>query len=646
MHPSKVAGGGYLKVNVLDRVTRVLDKIGAYSRWPNYIGAAAIFFMVALTFADVIMRYLFNSPISNAKEITEVTLVIAVFMSIAYTYYLKSHVSVDVVTGKLGANGRVITDFIIAVIGLAMFIIIIWQSAVLTQQYFINGTVHGRVLLIPAWPFAGIITLGCIVMGFLLLRDILGSLYQALKSDFKVYQWLLMFGVPTLFLFLAAFWIQQDLWKLSLPVVGVIGVLAVLVLLLTGMPVAFALYIPAFLGVAHIRGWETALRSVGRELWGNSSDFIWVTVAFFVLMGYFCLHARFGEDLYVLFHRWIGRLPGGLAMATAASCTGFAAIVGDSVSSIATMTSVAMPEMKKYKYDNRLSTGSIAGGSIIGPIIPPSIPFIIYGILAQVSIGKLFVAGIIPGLLLGIAFIITIYIWCRINPLVGPRGEGATWRERIISLKGIGPVLALFLLVIGGIYGGVFSPAEGGAIGAVGALVFGLIMQRFTWKSFGLSLLDAAKVLSMLLLIVNGAVFFTRFVAWCNLSGAISDVMTGLGLSQSVTILIILAIFFVLGFIIDVLTLTLIGVPIMHPIAVGLGADPIWFATMMVLVLILGSLTPPVGINLFTMKGMAPDIPIGTIYKGALPFVLAAVVIVAIVFVVPATATWLPGILK
>jgi tripartite ATP-independent transporter DctM subunit len=633
-------------VNVLDRVTRVLDKIGASSRWPNYIGAATIIFMVGLTFIDVIMRYLFNSPISNAKEITEITLIIAVFMSIAHTYYKKSHISVDVVTGRLGDKGRLVMDFIIAIIGLAMFIIVIWRSIDLTIYYHLNGTVHGRVLLIPAWPFTAVIAFGCMVMGLLLLRDLLSDISQAIKSDFKVYQWLLMLGVPICFFVLAAFWIQPDIWHISLPIVGVIGVLVALLLLLTGMPIAFALYIPGFLFIAHIRGLPSALNTVGRELYGNSSDFIWATVAFFVLMGYFCLHARFGEDLYVLFHRWIGRLPGGLAMATSASCTGFAAIVGDSVSSIATMTSIAMPEMKKYKYDNRLSTGSIAGGSIIGPIIPPSIPFIVYGILAQVSIGKLFVAGIFPGLLLGLVFIITIYIWCRINPKVGPRGEAATWREKIVSLRGIGPVLALFLLVIGGIYVGAFSPSEGGAIGAAGALIFGLIMRRFTWRGFGESLLDAAKVLSMLLLIVNGAVLFTRFVAWCNLSGAVSNAITGLGLSQSAAILLILALFFILGFIIDVLTLTLIGVPIMHPIAVGLGADPIWFATLMVLVLILGSLTPPVGINLFTMKGMAPDIPIGTIYRGAFPFVIAAAIVVVIVFLLPPLATWLPGILK
>lgn len=332
-------------------------------------------------------------------------------------------------------------------------------------------------------------------------------------------------------------------------------------------------------------------------------------------------------------------------MATSASCTGFAAIVGDSISSIATMTSIAMPQMKKYNYDNRLSTGCIAAGSLIGPIIPPSIPFIIYGVIAGVSIGDLFAAGIVPGLLLGIAFCITIYVWCRINPRMGPRGEVSTWRERVVSLKGIGPILALFLLVIGGIYMGVFSPSEGGAIGASGALIIGLAMRRFTWKSFWQSLIDAAKVLSMIILIINGAILFTRFVAWCNISDLVADFMNGLGLSYHFVVLIVLAIFFILGFFVDIMTLTLITVPVIHPIVVGLGADPVWFAMLVLLTLNLGALTPPVGLNLFTMKGMAPDIPIGTIYRGAFPFIVAAVLVIAIVFVVPILATWLPGLL-
>jgi tripartite ATP-independent transporter DctM subunit len=632
-------------MNLFNRAISLLENIGVFSRWINNIGAAVIMLMVSLTLADVIARYVFNSPITGAKEITEVLLITAVFFTIAHTHNKKGHVSVDVVTGKLGSKSSVIIDFTTSILATAMFSIVIIRLSILNQGQIATGAFVADAFHILAAPFSAIMIFGCIMMTLLLIRDLLVDVVKAGKLGFKGYHWLLMLGIPVALLVLASFWMQPDLWDMKLTTVGIIGLLVFLILLLSGIPVVFALLIPAVVFIAHIRGIDPAFNIMAREIFATSATFVWATVAFFVLMGYFCLHARFGEDLYVLFHRWIGRLPGGLAMATAASCTGFAAIVGDSISSIATMTSIAMPEMKKYNYDNRLSTGCIAAGSLIGPIIPPSIPFIIYGVIAGVSIGDLFVAGIIPGLLFGLVFCVTIYIWCRINPKMGPRGEGATWQQRVVSLRGIGPILALFILVIGGIYMGVFSPSEGGAIGASGALIIGLAMRRFTWKSFWQSLIDAAKVLSMILLIINGAVLFTRFVAWCNISDLVSDTVTGLGLSLTSLVLLTMAVFFVLGFFVDVMTLTLIGVPIIHPIAVGLGADPVWFAMLVVLTLNLGALTPPVGLNLFTMKGMAPDIPIGTIYRGALPFIVAAVLVIAIVFLVPILATWLPGLL-
>jgi tripartite ATP-independent transporter DctM subunit len=632
-------------MNVLDRVIRVLENIGVFSRWTNYIGSAVIMLMVGMTFADVIMRYLFNSPITGAMEITQVLLIAAVFLAIAHTHNQKGHVSVDVVTGKLGAKSSLIFDFTTNILATVTFIIVVIRLSILTQDYAATGAFQSDSFHILSAPFSAIMVFGCLMMTLLLIRDLLVDVVKASKIGFKGYHWLLMLGVPVGLLVLAAFWMQPDLWEMSLTTVGIIGLVVFLVLLLSGIPVVFALLIPAIIFIAHIRGIDPAFKILGRDMFSTSGTFTWATVAFFVLMGYFCLHARFGEDLYVLFNRWIGRLPGGLAIATAASCTGFAAIVGDSISSIATMTSIAMPQMKKYNYDNRLSTGCIAAGSLIGPIIPPSIPFIIYGIIAKVSIADLFVAGIIPGLLLGLAFCVTIYFWCRINPKMGPRGERATWRQRVVSLRGIGPILALFLLVIGGIYMGAFSPSEGGAIGASGALIIGLAMRRFTWKSFWQSLIDAAKVLSMILLIINGAILFTRFVAWCNISDLVSHAIIGLGLSYHGVVLLVLAVFFILGFFVDVMTLTLIGVPIIHPIAVGLGADPVWFAMLVILTLNLGALTPPVGLNLFTMKGMAPDIPIGTIYRGAIRFIFAAVVAIAIIYLIPTLATWLPGLL-
>jgi len=633
----------YQTMNTLDKVIHILDYVGVFSRWVNAIGAVIVFILVGLTFVDVIMRYLFTNPINSAFEITAVLLITAVFFTVAHTQNQKSHIRVDVITSKLGPKRFLIFDFFNNLMGTWLFALIIWQTINLTVFFYGRHSYHADSLQWLSWPFAAIIVFGSVLMELLYLRDLLKNISEALKARLAWYHWALMLGIAVLLIVLAVLWAQKDLWQVNLATVGFIGIITFLVFLLAGIPIWLSMLLPAFFFIANIRGLDPALNMLGRGLYTNTGQFVWATVPFFVLMGYFCLHSRIGEDLYVLVYRWIGHIRGGLAIATTTACTGFAAIVGDSISSIATMTSVAMPQMKKYKYDDRLSTGAIAGGSIIGPIIPPSIPFIIYGLITGVSVGKLFIAGIVPGLLLGLAFAIAISIWCRINPKIGPAAERTEWRLRVRSLTASAPILILFFLVIGGIYGGVFSPSEGGAMGAVGALIIGLVMRRFTWQKIWQSLLDTAKLLAMLLLIVNGATLFSRFVAWCNISGSVSDALTGLGLHGMALIIVIFVLFTILGCFVDVLTLTLIGVPIVHPIAVAQGADPLWFALTMVLVLILGSLTPPVGINLFTMKGMAPEIPMGTIYRGSIPFNIAAVIVIALCVAFPVLVLWLPG---
>jgi tripartite ATP-independent transporter DctM subunit len=378
----------------------------------------------------------------------------------------------------------------------------------------------------------------------------------------------------------------------------------------------------------------------------NSGSYSWSVLPFFVTMGFVCLFARFGEDLYQAAYKWVGHIRAGLSVATISACTGFAAIVGDSLSSTATMGSVALPQMKKYGYDDRLSAGAIVSGATLGPIIPPSVAFIMVGVLTGISIGDLFVAGILPGIVIASCYIVTIYIWSRINPKIGPAGEKTGWKARIISLRAGGPVLALFLLVIGGIYMGVFTPTEGGAIGAVGALFIGLIMMRFNWTRIYQTFLESGKVISMTFIILIGSIMFTRFAAWCNLSNTLQDAILSMGLSSTLFMIVILAVFLFLGFFIDLPPLLLIGIPLVFPIAEAMGINPIWFGVITVIVINLGALTPPVGINLFVLKGVDKTIPIGKIYAGALPFVAGTIVAVVIIFVAPALTTWLPGMLR
>jgi tripartite ATP-independent transporter DctM subunit len=634
------------QVGGLKKTIHILNKVGEFSRWTNIIGLSGFFIMVVLSFVDVIMRYFFNSPIRYVSELIEVGMITSIFLAIAYTQNQKGHISVDVIVSRLTPKPRVILEFITTVLGLGIFAIIIWQNVVEIPFVLANNIVHTQSFPVSKAPFLALIVLGCSILWIFLVRDLLVKIVEARELGMSWYNWLLMFSIPALILVFAMLWAQPTLWQMSYITVGFIGIIALLVLFLMGMPISFSLFLISFLFVGHIRGANIAFDIIATDFYRTAGTYSFSAVNFFVLIGFFCLFAAFGVDLYRAAYKWIGHIRGGLAIATIGACTGYAAIVGDCISAVATMGSVALPEMKKYNYDNRLTTGCICAGAILGPIIPPSVTFLFYGLFTHMSIGDLFVAGIIPGLITAILFIVAVYIWCRISPSAGLAGEKSTWRERIISLKATTPVVILFILVIGGIYKGVFTPTEGGSIGAGIVFLLSLVMRRFTWKSFTGAMLDSGKVISMIFLIVIGGVMFTHFMAWCNMSDTITKYIASLHLAPVVYVIATLIVMFVLGCFMDIMPILLIVVPILHPIAVSLGIDPIWFAVLVVLDINLGSLTPPVGIVLFVMKGIAKDIPMDTIYKGTLPFVVGSVLAMAIVFVAPSLATWLPSVLK
>ena len=628
----------------LNRVIGIFDRVGVFSKWINIIGAAVIFLISGLVFVDVIMR-LFDRPIRGVTELVEVMVITAVFFGVAHTYNEKGHIGIDLITSKLSDKGRLVQGFVTNLIGLGLFAIITWRTLVQTLFYAENNVMHGYVA-IPVTPFSAIIVLGCTVLCLLMIRDLLLNINTALKLGLSRFQWLLMAGIPILVLVLAGLWVQPDLWEMSLVIVGLIGIIFSLAFFLTGMPISFVLILTSFLFISHIRGLPTGLDALGVGFYRTTGNFMWSVVAFFVLMGYFCLYAGFGKDLYLTAHRWIGHRLGGLAMATVGACTGFAAIVGDTLAAVVTFGSLALPEMRKYKYDDRLATASIIAGAALGPLIPPSMAAIIYGLLTQESIGTLFIAIILPGLVLSLGFILIIYFWCRRNPNLGPRAERSGWRERFGSLKSITPVAILAVVVVGGIYTGQFSPSEGGAMGAFCAIIIGLVMGRVNRKNFTQTLLESAKVVSMFFLIVIGAVMFAQFMAWCNVPQAATTFINDLGLPPLGVELFIVLVMYFLGFVIDAGPLLLVGVPIAYPITTALGADPIWFAVCVILATTLGTITPPVALNIFALKGVAKDIPIGVMYKGILPFVAVSLAVLTLIFFVPYLSTWLPNLLK
>jgi tripartite ATP-independent transporter DctM subunit len=629
----------------LKKIIDVLENIAVFCRWTNIVGVAALFLMVSSTFVDVIMRYVFNSPIRYVGESVGIMMMIAVFLAVAHTQNMKAYVKVDVITALLKPKTNVVVEFINSVLGLCIFAIVIWQSVIEVMWVVENDVIHTQSLPISKAPFLIIIIIGCTSLWLILLRDILKKIVEAFELGISCFHWVVMIAVPVLLIVISVIWMQPRLIQMSKETIGIIGVVVSLIFFLSGFPIAFALILTSFLFIGHVRGVATAYDLLRTEFYRNTSSYTWSVMAFFVLMGFVCYYARFGEDLYKAAHRWFGHMRGGLAIATVGACGTLAAIVGDSVSCISTMSVIALPEMRRYGYKDTLSSGCITCGATLGPIIPPSVPLIVYGLITRESIGDLFIAGIIPGILIVFVFWMIIHFWCRINPMIGPQGERSGWSERISSLKAGGPIAILFIVVIGGIYRGIFTPTEGGAIGAMGAIFLGLIYRRFTWKNFALALMESGKVISMIFIILVGAVMFTRFLIWCNLSGTIADFFSGLGLPPYLLIVFIIIVLFMFGFVIDTLTLTLVAVPIVHPIAVSLGFDPIWFAIVTVITINLGTITPPVAINLFLFKGLRNEIPMSSIYRGALPFVIATALIIVLLFIVPSIVTWLPGLL-
>ena len=427
---------------------------------------------------------------------------------------------------------------------------------------------------------------------------------------------------------------------------GFIGIGILFLLLFLGMPIGIAMGLVGFAGFAYLQGFEPALGVLMTVPYTTFASYTLSVVPLFILMGAFCFHAGLSKDLYDTVYKWLGQLRGGLAMATVGACAGFAAVSGSSVATAATMGTVALPEMKRYKYDLGLATGSVAAGGTIGILIPPSVGLIIYGIIAEQSIGRLFLAGFIPGVLEAVFYIFTIYILCRLKPLMGPRGPRTSFIEKLASLKNTWIVLLLFVLVLGGIYFGIFSPTESAGVGAFGALIFALARRRLNWQAFKGSVLETLSTTAMILIIVLGAMIMGYFLAVSRLPFVIADTIAALEMNRYIVLFCILIFLLFLGCILDAPAMILLVTPIFYPVAISMGFDPIWFGIIIVRMCEMALITPPVGLNVFVIKGVAKDVPMYTIFRGIIPFLIADVFHVALLVAVPWLALFLPGMMK
>jgi C4-dicarboxylate transporter DctM subunit len=428
--------------------------------------------------------------------------------------------------------------------------------------------------------------------------------------------------------------------------VGVIGICILLVLLFSRMQIGFAMGLVGFAGFAYVAGFAGGLGILRTVVYSTFASYDLSVIPLFILMGSLCFFAGLSKDLYDTVHSWLGQLRGGLAMATVGACAGFAAISGSSLATAATMGTVALPEMKRYKYDDRLATGAVAAGGTIGILIPPSVILILYGIITEQSIGKLFLAGFIPGVLEAVFYMVTIYILCKRNPLMGPPGPGKSLLEKVKSLKNSWIVLGLFVLVIGGIYLGVFSPTEAAGVGAFGAFVFGLARRRLGWQAFKSSLLDTGKTTSMIFVIILGAMILGYFLAVSRIPFTLADIVGALPVNRYVILLLVLLVYLVLGCIMDSMAIMLLITPIFFPLIVSLNFNPILFGILITRMTEIGLITPPVGLNVYVIQGVARDVPMQTIFRGIVPFLIADICHVLLLVTVPQLSLFLPSLMK
>ncbi len=432
---------------------------------------------------------------------------------------------------------------------------------------------------------------------------------------------------------------------MSAAVIGIIGVLIFLVLIFLGMNIGLALLLVGFVGYAVVLNPEAAIGMLRKVPATQASTYALIVIPLFIMMGNFGYQAGLSSNLYKAGHSWLSRLPGSLAAGTIAASAGFGAICGSCAATCATMGTIALPEMRKHNYADRLSTGSIAMGGTLGILIPPSTPMIIYCIMAEESIGKQFIAGILPGIMMAILSIITIVVMVKMKPSWAPAPTKATWRERFSSLKGLWGVVLLFGAVLGGMFSGFFSVNQSAAIGAFLAILLTLVNRRLNWHTFKAAMRDTVTTFAMTFLIVIGASVFSSFLAITKMPMMLADAFQSMDVSFGVVLLLMTIVYIILGMLMDELPMIMLTVPIFLPIVASYGVDFIWFGIYIILVMELGAIAPPVGLNCFIIQGVARDIPLGTIYKGALPFVITILIGIVLLYLFPDIVMVLPNLL-
>ena len=631
---------------MFNHVAHLLEK-GVYplATAINRIGAGLILLFVGIIASDVCMRYLLNYPIPGTVELTEFVLPLVVFLSVAYAAVEQRHVGIDLFYEHLGPRARAIVDVLTSTLSVYILSVITWRLFVYGLEQYASGEA-GDILGLPHWPAIMIGVLGCVILVLVLMAKALRAVSDALKFGHACRYWTIA-AVATGLLFILLPWLM-DSFELDLSnlATGLLFVGLMLVLMFLRMPIAYCMAITGLQGLWYLKGIASTLPLVGMGPWMAASEWNYAVIPAFILMGMFAFYSGISKDLFDSGYKWLGHQPGGLALTTITACGGFAAICGCSTTTAATMSTIALPEMRRFNYKDSLSASTIAAGGTLGILIPPSIGFMIYGVMTEQSIGELFMAGFIPGLLLMALFLTSIYVRCKINPELGPCGPAFTLKQKIRGLRNTWQMLLLFMVVIGGLYFGVFGPNEAGAVGAIGALLIGLMSRRLSWEKIKLSLLATGELTAMIFMILMCVKVLSYFIALTKIPFLLPNLIVSYSLSPYWVLLLILVLYLILGCLMNIIPMMILTLPIIYPAVIQAGFDPIWFGVMMVIMMEMGQITPPVGINVFVISGCAPDIPMGRIFKGVIPFILMQIFMMIVLTIFPRIATFLPNLMK
>lgn len=579
---------------------------------------------------DVFARMFLGWTIDGIMEIEVMTLVVIAFSCMGYTIYTRQPIKIDLFYLKTTPKTQARLDFFVYALCACISAVLAYETWVETLDWPIVTV----VLQLPEQYFFMWTSIG-------FSSILIGSIFQLIHSGAKLLERKDYAGIVLSVFFaccilLLPFAYRFSGLQLSGLATGSIGFLLLIVLLFLRMPIGLAMALVGLLGlIAILRQVPYAFSSIGVIPFRQTADFIFVALPMFMLMGELSYFSGLSRDLFNCANKWLGRLPGGLAIASVGGCAGFGAICGDSFACVVTMSSVALPAMQENHYDDSLACGALAAGGTLGILIPPSMGFIFYSIMTEESVGTLFIAGIIPGLLLTLIFMGIIYVQVKLNPSLAPSTHAYSYKEKLLSTVYLIPVIAFFGLVVGGIVLGWFTPGEGGAVGAMAAFFYAIARRRLSLAQLMQSLRSTAIMSGKIFLIFAGVYILGAFLAQSRLPNLLSDAIFNLQLNRYIILFIVCALYLVLGCVMNILPMMMLTLPSLYPTIMALGFDGIWFGVITVILMEMGMITPPVGMNVFTLSSLAPDIPMSTIFRGVLPFFLGMILCVIILTIFP-----------